>query len=225
MSQPEPTQLQPADNLVSAVDAPKEVATRPPAPASAHPADSGVKDGSYSLVAWPPPRLDGWLRKLQEELGISGFGVPHINIRAPFQTELTRRELMNRFREALDGADAFEVTVKGFKRYKSVIFLECEASARMLYLHMVALGVGPSTRSPYDGESYAPHLTLALGLLPWAEDELWQQITARELPVTRFRVSALSLTIEEKGEFIELHTFPLREPPPAEEQAPKADEG
>lgn len=190
------------------------------APSAVHPANSGISDGAYSLVAWPPPRLDGWLRKLQDSLGVSGFGVPHINIRAPFQTELSRRELIDHFREALSGADAFEVTIKGFKRYKSVIFLECETSARFLYLHLMALGVGPSTRSPYDGEAYAPHLTLALGVLPWAEDELWAQVTAAELPLTRFRVSALSLTIEEKGEFTELHTFPLREEPPQEPPLP-----
>lgn len=213
------TESQPIPENTSAESPPAEGS-----PAKVHPANSGISDGSYSLVAWPPPRLDGWLRRLQEELGVSGFGVPHINIRAPFQTELSRRELIDRFRAALDGADAFEVTVRGFKRYKSVIFLECEASARILYLHLVALGVGPSTRSPYDGEAYAPHLTLALGVLPWAEDELWERVTAAELPLTRFRVSALSLTIEEKGEFIELHTFPLREAP-APSEAPAQAEG
>ena len=186
---------------------------------------SGIPDGSYSLVAWPPPKLDSWLRRVQEQLGVSGFGVPHINVRAPFQTELSRRELIDRFRDVLDGASSFEVTVKGFKRYKSVIFLECEASARMLYLHLMALSVGPSTRSPYDGESYAPHLTLALGLLPWAEDDLWERVEALELPLTRFKVSALSLTVEEKGEFIELHTFPLTDPEtaPAPAAAPASD--
>lgn len=184
----------------------------PAGPSCPDPANSGVTDGSYSLVAWPPPRLDGWLRRLQEQLGVSGFGVPHINLRAPFRTELSRRELIERFRDVLDGASSFEVTVKGFKRYKSVIFLECETSARMLYLHLMALSVGPSTRSPYDGESYAPHLTLALGVLPWAEEDLWERVEAMELPLTRFQVSALSLTIEEKGEFVELHTYPLTDP-------------
>lgn len=193
-------------------------------PPRVDPADSGVMDGSYSLVAWPPSKLDGWLRRVQEELGVSGFGVPHINLRAPFRTELSRQEVIARFRDVLDGASSFEVTIKGFKRYKSVIFLECETSARMLYLHLMALSVGPSTRSPYDGESYAPHLTLALGVLPWAEDDLWARVEAIELPLNRFRVSALSLTIEEKGEFLELHTFPLADPGEGAPEAP-APEG
>lgn len=183
---------------------------------------SGVTGGSYSLVAWPPPKLDGWVRRRQDELGVSSFGVPHINLRAPFQTNLPKAELIERFRDVLDGASSFEVRVKGFKRYKGVIFLECEASARMLYLHLMALSVGPSTRSPYDGESYAPHLTLALGVLPWAEDDLWEQIEAQAPPLERFRVSALSLTQEEKGEFLELHTFPLADPPEQEAPTPSA---
>ncbi|WP_261663107.1 2'-5' RNA ligase family protein [Deinococcus sp. Marseille-Q6407] len=194
-----------------------------PGPAAAQTANSGITDGAYSLVAWPPPKLDAWLRRMQIKLDVSGFGVPHINIRAPFQTELSRSELIAQFRDVLEGAGSFEVTLKGFKRYKSVIFLECEASARLLYLHLMALSVGPSTRGPYDGEAYAPHLTVALGVLPWAEDELWAQVEAMELPVTRFRVSVLSLTIEEKGEVIELHTFPLTDP--EEETAPAQPEG
>lgn len=169
--------------------------------------------GAYSLVAWPPSKLDNWLRELQQRLGVRAFGVPHINLRAPFQTDLSSTELIDRFRDVLDGAGSFEVGVVGWKRYKSVIFLECEASARMLYLHMMALSVGPSTRSPFDGESYAPHLTLALGLLPWAEDEIWEQIKDLEPPKMSFKISALSLTLEERGEFQELHTFPLVTPP------------
>ncbi|GHG07360.1 2'-5' RNA ligase [Deinococcus piscis] len=224
----DPTSPVPAAEPDRRAGDPAHTETGTKSPASADPISSGVMDGAYSLVAWPPPRLDGWLRKLQDQLGVSGFGVPHINLRAPFQTELSRRELIERFRDVLDGASSFEVSIKGFKRYKGVIFLECETSARMLYLHLMALSVGPSTRSPYDGESYAPHLTLALGVLPWAEDDLWERVTTLELPLTHFQVSALSLTIEEKGEFLELHTFPLTDPaagtpPPHQADQPEAD--
>ena len=193
----------------------------PPAPVL----DSGVKDGAYSLVAWPPARLSEWLGALQKELQVSSFGLPHINLRAPFQTELSRPELIARFRDVLEGAGTFEVTIKGFKRYKGVIFLECEASARMLYLHLSALSIGPSTRSPYDGEAYSPHLTLALGILPWAEEELWERVKALELPVKQFKVSALSLTVEEKGEVNELHTFPLAPRPEDAAPPPEAQAG
>lgn len=45
----------------------------------------------YSVVAWPPEVLDTWLRRWQEHLGVRGFGVPHLNLRAPFTTPERRR--------------------------------------------------------------------------------------------------------------------------------------
>ena len=61
-------------------------------------------------------------------------------------------------------------------------------------------------------------LTLALGVLPWAEDLLWGQVQALTPPLERFTVQALSLTREERGEVQELHTFPLLLP---EEETPR----
>ncbi|GBF05550.1 RNA ligase of LigT family [Deinococcus aerius] len=163
----------------------------------------------YSLVAWPPEALDTWLRRTQERLNVRAFGVPHLNLRAPFQTDLRTPELVAAFREVLRGEGPFEVRVKGWKRVPHVIFLECELDARLANLHARALSVGPSSRAPHDGERYIPHLTLALGLLPWAEDEVWEQVRDLMPPVQAFTVNVLSLTREERGEVQELHTFPL----------------
>lgn len=163
----------------------------------------------YSLVAWPPEALDTWLRRTQERLNVRGFGVPHLNLRAPFRTDLGTPELVAAFREVLRGEGPFEVRVKGWKRVPHVIFLECELDAHLADLHARALSVGPSSRAPHDGERYLPHLTLALGLLPWAEDALWEQVRGLVPPVRAFSVIVLSLTREERGEVQELHTFPL----------------
>ncbi|MFC6590749.1 2'-5' RNA ligase family protein [Deinococcus lacus] len=171
---------------------------------------SDAAGGAYSLVAWPPEALDTWLRRIQERLAVRGFGVPHLNIRTPFHTDIPRAELIDRFRDVLAGATSFEVEIAGWKRYPNVIFLECRPSARLLYLHLMALGIGPSTRSRFDGESFTPHLTLALGVLPWAEDALWQEVVDLQPPLQRFTVSALSLTAEQHGEVQELHTYPLQ---------------
>lgn len=168
-----------------------------------------MQRGAYGLVAWPSAKLGGWLRDLQAAHSVSGYGVPHLNLRAPFQTTLGRAELIEQSREALAGLEAFDVEIIGFKRYPSVVFLECRSTAPIMYAHLTALQIGPSSRSPYDGESYAPHLTVALGVLPWAEDEIWARLSAAELPVRSFTVEALSLTVEEQGEVLELHTFPL----------------
>lgn len=163
----------------------------------------------YSLVVWPPQALDTWLRRTQERLNVRSFGAPHLNLRAPFQTSLSAPELVAAFREVLRGEEAFEVRIRGWTRLPHVFFLECEPDPHLLDLHARVLTVEPSSRAPYDGADYTPHLTLALGVLPWAEEELWPQVQAAEPPVDRFTVSVLSLTREERGEVQEVHTFPL----------------
>lgn len=163
----------------------------------------------YSLVAWPPEALDTWLRRTQERLNVRGFGAPHLNLRAPFQTELSSTELVTAFRDVLRGEEPFEVRVRGWKRLPHVFFLECKPGPHLLDLHARALSVGPSSRAPHDGGGYTPHLTLALGVLPWAEDLLWPQVQAIRPPMDRFTVNVLSLTREERGEVQEVHTFPL----------------
>lgn len=163
----------------------------------------------YSIVAWPPEVLDTWMRRTQQRLNVSGFGLPHMNLRAPFQTGLQPPELVGAFRAALKGEPELNVRLKGWKRLPNVIFLECELSPQLDGLHRKVLDIGPSSRAPYDGQEYRPHLTLALGVLPWAEDGLWQQVSALTPPLQSFTVQALSLTREERGEVQELHTFPL----------------
>lgn len=177
----------------------------------------------FSLVAWPPQALDTWMRRAQATLNVSGFGLPHLNLRAPFQTTLDTGALVAAFREGLRGEPALEVRVRGWKRLSGVIFLEFELDPALAALHARVLEIGPSSRAPYDGAEYRPHLTLALGILPWAENLLWDQVQALTPPLDRFTVQALSLTREERGEVQELHTFPLVLPP--DEEAPRQETG
>nr|WP_256488047.1 2'-5' RNA ligase family protein [Deinococcus sp. HSC-46F16] len=144
-------------------------------------------------------------------MGVRGFGAPHLNLRAPFQTHLTPGELVAAFREALRGTAPFEVPVRGWKRLPHLVFLECMRTPQLSNLHARALGVGPSTRAPHDGEGYTPHLTLGLGILPRVEDLIWAEVQPLKPPVASFGVEVLSLTREERGEVQEVHTFPLGE--------------
>ncbi|ANC71810.1 2'-5' RNA ligase family protein [Deinococcus radiodurans] len=180
-----------------------------PAPPTPHSAPGEAPAPLYSVVAWPPEALDTWMRRVQERLGVRGFGLPHLNLRAPFTTPLSSAELIAGLRGALQEQPMFDVQVKGWKQVPSVIFLECHLSAELRDLHDRLLEVGPSSRSPYDGAEYRPHLTLALGVLPWASEELWAQVQRQASPLGQFRVEALSLTREQRGEVQELHTFPL----------------
>ncbi|PTA68250.1 2'-5' RNA ligase [Deinococcus arcticus] len=150
------------------------------------------------------------MRRAQQRLNVRGFGLPHLNIRAPFHTDLGPAELVAACRAALRGKSAFTVRVVGWKRVPSMFFLECELSEALRDLHARTLAIGPSSRARHDGAEYRPHLTLALGVLPWAEAELWAQVQALVPPLDHFEVEALSLTREWRGEVQELHTFPLR---------------
>lgn len=172
----------------------------------------------HSVVAWPPGALDLWMRRVQAELRVSGFGGPHLNLRAPFSTPLEAAELMARLRAELRGQPALSVTLSGWKRVPGAILLQCDLSPELAGLHRRLLAIGPSSVSPFDGERYLPHLTLALGVLPGAEAELWAKVGALTPPVTAFTVEALSLTREERGEVQELHTYPLVLPSEAGEE-------
>lgn len=163
----------------------------------------------YSVVAWPPGQIDTWLQRLQQELGVRGFGPPHLNLRAPFNTPLPSPELLGALRGVLRDQGAFDVQVQGWRRHPGVIFLACEPSPGLRDLHRRLLEIGPSSRSPYDGQAYQPHLTLALGILPWAADWLWEQVRDLRPPASSFRVEAVSLTHTERAEVQELHTYPL----------------
>ncbi|WP_135229608.1 2'-5' RNA ligase family protein [Deinococcus fonticola] len=170
----------------------------------------------HSIVAWPPEVLDTWMRRQQERLNVRGFGLPHLNLRAPFQTPLRSKELVAAFRAELKDETQFDVQIKGWKRLPSVIFLECQMDDKLRDLHRRLLSIGPSSHAPYDGAEYRPHLTLGLGILPWAADDLWNEVQHLTPPLTSFTVTALSLTREVGGEVQELHTFPLEDFPPEE---------
>ena len=191
----------------------------------------------YGLVAWPSPELDGWLRQQQQRLGVRAYGDPHLNLRAPFYMEQSYEEplesqspgtgkpsgavqqastvqhseeaLVQALRALLAGVSSFEVQVRGWRTFPGIVFLECERSPELLSLHDLVLTLPAAPPQPYDQREYLPHLTLALGVLPWAWPQLETQLEGLNSPVPGFRVSALSLTRESGGEVRELHTFPL----------------
>lgn len=166
--------------------------------------------GRYSLVAWPPEELDSWMRQLQKRLGIRGFGPPHLNLRAPFETTLSSAQLIELFREALGDVTTFEMRFVDCRRFPHVFFLEFELTPKIKALHFKLLEhIQPTDQGPYDGEAYRPHLTLGLCVLPHAADQLWEELRDLVPPLLSFEVNVLSLTLEVRGEVQELHTFPL----------------
>ena len=169
----------------------------------------------YGLVAWPCAELDGWLRQQQRRLGVRAYGDPHLNLRAPFYiqqpntVQQSEETLVQALRALLADVSSFEVSVRGWRTFPGIVFLECERSPELLALHDLVLTLPAAPPQPHDHKDYLPHLTLALGVLPWAWPELEAQLERLSSPVPGFRVSALSLTRESGGEVRELHTFPL----------------
>ncbi|WP_407538756.1 2'-5' RNA ligase family protein [Deinococcus radiomollis] len=164
----------------------------------------------YGLVAWPSPELDRWLRAQQLRLGARAYGEPHLNLRAPFPISGTEDELVSLLRSVLGGVPCFDVQIKGWRTFPSVVFLECVRSAELETLHEQVLALKCAPPQPYDQKDYIPHLTLALGVLPWYQKQLEPELERLHPPVGHFEVSALSLTREAGGEVREVHTFPLR---------------
>ncbi|WP_424949337.1 2'-5' RNA ligase family protein [Deinococcus sp.] len=164
----------------------------------------------YGLVAWPSPQLDGWMRGEQERLGVRAYGEPHLNLRALFPITGTQDALVAALRDLLADVACFEVRLKGWRTFPGVVFLECERSPELDALHEQVLALKMAPPQPYDRKDYIPHLTLALGVLPWLQERLVPELETLRPPVSGFEVSALSLTREGGGEVREVHTFPLR---------------
>ena len=168
----------------------------------------------YGLVAWPCPELDGWLRALQARLNVRAYGEPHLNLRAPFPADVPEETLVHDLRALLSGVPAFEVHVSGWRYFPGIVFLECTLGPDLAALHDHVLTLPSAPPQPYDQKAYIPHLTLALGVLPWAQPTLEATLAPLVPPVQHFEVSALSLTVEAGGEVREVHTFPLTAPTP-----------
>lgn len=169
-----------------------------------------MQDGPlYGLVAWPSPELDSWLRREQQRLQVRSYGEPHLNLRAPFYSACDEAELVASLRRMLSGCPPFEVQLTGWRTFPHVVFLECRTTPALEHLHQQVLTLPCAPPQPFDHKEYIPHLTLALGVMSWAEPALHQELERMPLPVSRFPVTALSLTREDGGELREVHTFPL----------------
>lgn len=165
--------------------------------------------GLYSLVAWPPEDLARWVVKVQRTQGFASYGAPHLNVRTPFEFEGDEGLLTDAVALALHGLSAFEVTFRAWRRFPHTIFLELHKAPLLMEAHARVLRELPVPAGDRDAQGYLPHLTLALGLCPWAEDAAWQAITHLVPPVLSWTVDAFALTLENRGEIVELARFPL----------------
>lgn len=160
----------------------------------------------YSVVGWPPEPLARWMAREQRRLDVSGFGPPHFNVRSPF-VHRDEPELAARLGALLAEQPAVPLTVRGWRKLPSMVFLELECGPEVMALHERLLALAPP--GPYDGERFLPHLTFALGLLPWAEEDIWAEVQALESALRRWDLGQLTLTREEGGRIHEVQAYRL----------------
>ncbi|WP_420596787.1 2'-5' RNA ligase family protein [Deinococcus sp.] len=165
--------------------------------------------GLYSLVAWPTAELGRWLSDVQQRLGISSFGAPHLNLRVPFEYSGDAKTLICDVRQSLAGVPPFQVEFLRWRRFPHIIFLEYALSVPLHDLHQRLTQLPGAPAGSYDGEHFIPHVSLAIGVCDWAEEAVWQELEALRPPQGSFEVRAASLTREDGGELREVHTFPL----------------
>ncbi len=181
--------------------------------------------GLYSLVAWPSAGLATWVAAEQRARGFASFGAPHLNVRTPFEYAGDEGALLEGCARVARGLAPFEARFRGWRRFPHTIFLELERSAPLDELHERSLRLLPVAAGARDAGAYIPHLTLALGLCPWAEEDAWASVLPLVPPVLTFPVERLALTLEQGGEIVELARYDLTGPEETSVGAARVDVG
>lgn len=163
----------------------------------------------YSLVAWPPAQLAAWVRAVQRERGLAAFGAPHLSLRSPFEYRGDEATLLERCERIAVSTRAFDVTCDEIVRFPGMIFLNLRRTPGLLGVHERALACLPAPPTERDGEAFLPHVTLALGVCPWAEEDAWRGVKDLRPPIDRWTVGNVALTREHSGDVLELARYPL----------------
>lgn len=166
----------------------------------------------YSLVAWPPSELAAWVRAVQRERGLAAFGAPHLSLRSPFEYRGDEAALLACCERIAANTEAFDVTCDELVRFPGMVFLNLRRTPELLAVHARALACLPAEATERDGEAFLPHVTLALGVCPWAEEDVWNGVKGLVPPVGGWTVRDVALTREHAGDVLELARYSLASP-------------
>ncbi|MBB6098413.1 2'-5' RNA ligase [Deinobacterium chartae] len=165
------------------------------------------RSGLYGLVSWPPEAAARWIEDFQRRHGVVGFGPPHLNLRSPFEWEGDPATLAEKVRAALSGARPVLVRGTGWHRFPTTLFLGIEQTPELYDLHARLMQIGGEAYAGLDHSKYVPHVTVALGVLPWYQQTLWTRALRETPPELNWTVDRLTLTREDSAELIELEEF------------------
>ncbi len=163
----------------------------------------------YSLVAWPPKTLAAWVAGVQGEHGLASYGAPHLNLRTAFPYHGDEGVLLTAAGRVAAQLAPFQARFLSWRRFPHTIFLDLKPTPQLLAAHDLTLRETAGAPSEWDGHNYIPHLTLALGICSWAEDQSWNAVKRLTPPVLEWTVDEIALTLENGGEIVEMARYPL----------------
>ena len=163
----------------------------------------------YSLVAWPPKELAAWVAQVQAARGLASYGAPHLNLRTAFAFSGDEKVLLEAAGRVAAQLPPFRVRFLSWRLFPHTIFLDVEPTPELLFAHQLTLLETGGALSEWDGPNYIPHLTLALGICSWAEQQAWDSVKTLLPPLVEWTVDEVALTLEGGGEIVEMARYPL----------------
>lgn len=166
--------------------------------------------GLYGVTVWPPAELADFIREFQARHRVASYGQPHFNLRYPFLWPGTEEELVASVERAAAGIRPFRATIDGWHEFPNALYLGVRATPSVLNAHarLFAVGGAPLTAG-MDDDAYVPHISVALGLLDAARQEVVEAARALTPPVRGWRVTRVVVTRDDSGELLEVASVPL----------------
>jgi len=169
-------------------------------------------DTLYGIVALPPQPLRRWIENFQKRHSLAAYGEAHLNLRSPFGWSGTETELMAALERHLGGLPPLEVRLGKWDRFSSTVFIDVEKTPQLAQFHRAALEIPGAEPSSFDGHAYSPHLTVALGICPWAYRRIWREVHSEDVPVARWTSHELYLARDAGGELERVGKLELGKP-------------
>jgi 2'-5' RNA ligase len=157
-------------------------------------------DTLYGILALPPTPLKNWIERFQERHDLASYGTPHLNLRSPFVWSGSEAELVSLCQQHFAHLPPLELELSGWERFSSTVFIGVQNSTLLERYHQTALRLPHTEASSLDGVNFVPHVTVALGICPWAFRRMWREVTAEHIPSSRWYVQELYLAKDKVGE-------------------------
>jgi 2'-5' RNA ligase len=157
-------------------------------------------DTLYGILALPPTPLKNWIERFQERHGLAAYGTPHLNLRSPFLWSGTEASLLTACQQQFAHLPPLELQLGGWERFSSTVFIGVKPNPLLEHFHQAALRLPHTTPSSLDAANFVPHITVALGICPWAFRRMWREVTAEHVPSSRWRIEELYIAKDNVGE-------------------------